>query len=478
MPTSGPRFPSTVTSAIPSGEYNNRPWSNTSNATASNNSYAICSLVDGNVSDELRLTGYGFTIPTNSTISGITITLEGRSYDGAYIVTHSVQLLLDGSPVGNPLSNFQPPQQWNFIEDSTFTFGSSTSLWGRTWTAAEINATSFGVALRARSEGANAAWVDTVTITVAYTESSPESEPTVGFITLERAKQHCVGADSGHDALLNALILAVGSAIDRYCRRRFAHANYDELYDGDSTERLLLRHYPITAVHSVQYDPQPALEIRNTSGATQSATAQVLATGLRLVRITSSGTTNTTAGLTWTANPTVQSLATAINSLSAAGWEARVLPPFADARPDDLFVDLDPGNAAEGATVSCRNTWAALVLWRKTLSCCAFDPRGWLVHAGHAVDLHLPGGWLYGWEGPLRAWRVRYSAGYRTIPEDVQEACAQWVAWLWQQTRRDPSLRSQSSTTGTTASYQTYLDPRSPPPAVAGLLAPYRRRSV
>jgi hypothetical protein len=45
-----------------------------------------------------------------------------------------------------------------------------------------------------------------------------------------------------------------------------------------------------------------------------------------------------------------------------------------------------------------------------------------------------------GWGGGINYWRVIYTAGYATVPEDVQEACAQWVAALFWQSKRDPGL--------------------------------------
>ncbi|HKQ88599.1 MAG TPA: hypothetical protein VJS43_17710, partial [Candidatus Acidoferrales bacterium] len=48
------------------------------------------------------------------------------------------------------------------------------------------------------------------------------------------------------------------------------------------------------------------------------------------------------------------------------------------------------------------------------------------------------------WDGGVHHWRVRYSAGYSAVPDDVQEACAQWVAALFWQTKRDPGLESET----------------------------------
>jgi hypothetical protein len=57
----------------------------------------------------------------------------------------------------------------------------------------------------------------------------------------------------------------------------------------------------------------------------------------------------------------------------------------------------------------------------------------------------------------VQRYRVRYTAGYSSIPTDVQEATAQWVAALFWQTKDNP------------AAY-----PAVPTGEVRFLLAPYR----
>src|SRR5262249_27396420 len=99
---------------------------------------------------------------------------------------------------------------------------------------------------------------------------------------------------------------------------------------------------------------------------------------------------------------------------------------------------------------------------------------------------------IYDWPSifyPLPVWqigreyRVQYTAGYAAIPDDVQEACAGWVAWLFELTKRDPAYRSQSSvpassdTTDPTVSY-SYEPLQGPPAHVAAILDLYRKRLI
>ncbi len=53
-------------------------WSNAAQVVASDNSYATVSVNDGQVSNNLQCTGYGFAIHAAATITGVTVKVENR----------------------------------------------------------------------------------------------------------------------------------------------------------------------------------------------------------------------------------------------------------------------------------------------------------------------------------------------------------------------------------------------------------------
>src|SRR5262249_61998636 len=67
----------------------------------------------------------------------------------------------------------------------------------------------------------------------------------------------------------------------------------------------------------------------------------------------------------------------------------------------------------------------------------------------------------WGWLPGVDNYRVVYTAGYATVPEEVQEACAQWVAHLFWQSKENPAVH-----------------PDSPTSTVAILLDHYRRQTA
>ena len=73
-----------------------------------------------------------------------------------------------------------------------------------------------------------------------------------------------------------------------------------------------------------------------------------------------------------------------------------------------------------------------------------WDPRGWLLRAIPYTDPELLHPEDLIWPVGIANFRVQYTAGYTTVPEAVQEACARWVALMWNLTQRDPGLAGQS----------------------------------
>jgi hypothetical protein len=175
-------------------------WINGSNAQTSNNSYA--NLQWSNAINQIQpdpLTGNGYTnylvctqlasaIPAGATINGITIKLERFNGEGGETLTitdSAIYLTKDGTnTVG---SNKSSGATWGVTDPNSLsaTFGSSSDLWGTTFTAAEINASTFGVMISPNLNfstgtgvGANVD-IDQVVIDINYTTSGVTSRRAV-----------------------------------------------------------------------------------------------------------------------------------------------------------------------------------------------------------------------------------------------------------------------------------------------------------
>jgi hypothetical protein len=150
-------------------------WSNPGNITTAGSPYATASLTTSANSEYLEGTGYGFSIPTNATISGIQVTINRQSSantGGNSINDVTVSLIKGGTITG---SNKATTTDWP-TSLGTATYGGTSDLWGTTWTPADINASNFGVALSAVNQSSfssRTATVDYMQISVTYTAPLP-----------------------------------------------------------------------------------------------------------------------------------------------------------------------------------------------------------------------------------------------------------------------------------------------------------------
>jgi hypothetical protein len=166
--TVGPNYPSTGANVTGVGTI---AWSSPGNALTDNGSYATIGLTNVNeTSNYLQTTNYGFAIPSGAQINGIEVIINRfqNSTTGTSISDNVVQLIKGGSVVG---TNNASSTEWPTSSSSTATYGGTSELWGTTWTAAEINASNFGVALSAISGTTSdrTGSVDYISVRVTYT---------------------------------------------------------------------------------------------------------------------------------------------------------------------------------------------------------------------------------------------------------------------------------------------------------------------
>jgi hypothetical protein len=261
----------------------------------------------------------------------------------------------------------------------------------------------------------------------------------IDLITNARARVALPSAaNSGSDdTSINTLITACSRAIMRYCKRAFVSDTYDELYSGRAERQLFLRNYPIQSVQSVRYRPVTVMKITNNQSSTTTvqARAEVLQTGLRLTRVTSGVKTQTTSGLTFSSYVTIATLGAQVNSVDGGNWswvsQGYDNWPSADLYcPNGSTTDYTEGNAGQGALQCVNGSYAELKMHTYELQGWQVNERqGGLLRAIPYTDPELLHPEDLIWPIGVNNFRVQYTAGYSTIPEDLQEACAQLVAY-------------------------------------------------
>lgn len=139
-------------------------WTGAGNAAASDNSYATSILLLGQITNYLKATGFGFSIPQGATIMGITVNIERSTTVLNATHDNSIRLVKGGVIAGDEkaVAGLWP------TSDAVATYGSASDLWGQTWTPNDINSANFGVVLSAIADIAGTAQIDFVSIVVTY----------------------------------------------------------------------------------------------------------------------------------------------------------------------------------------------------------------------------------------------------------------------------------------------------------------------
>lgn len=144
-------------------------WTSATNAIVSDNIYATSVLLLGQITNYLKATNFGFSIPSDATITGITVKIERSSNTLNATHDNSVKLTVSGATTGNDKAD--AGTEWP-TSDTVATYGTATDLWGGTWTPSQINDSTFGVEVSAIADLAGTAQIDYVSITVDYTGSN------------------------------------------------------------------------------------------------------------------------------------------------------------------------------------------------------------------------------------------------------------------------------------------------------------------
>lgn len=249
-------------------------------------------------------------------------------------------------------------------------------------------------------------------------------------ITAPAFQSLCASSPSAVEALVNA----ASTAIRAECKRRFTQGTYTEYYSGTIPERdrlqeLVLAEYPIVSISRLAGASDTALNVAQTDTVTnQRATVATNTAGVTVMRI-ASGVIYSNF-FPYSEYPTIAALATAIADLGA-GWATVPQTPYA------LWPSADL-RAMQGA-VTCLGEGIGTGLeifteditemaWNGQMFGAFGDTYGWRLNPTAAI---IAGSFP---TGTLNI-RVDYVGGYAIIPEDLQQATAQYAWEIFQATR-------------------------------------------
>lgn len=173
--------------AVDSAAIGTVAWSNPTNVLLNNPATpATAAMTLGAISHRLQVTGFGFAIPSNSTVIKINVTL-GRTTTAGLIKDNEVCLKKAGVIQNAAGQNLANAGDWP-TGTSNPAYGSAQGapLWNNTWTPSDINNANFGVSLSVTGDGTDTAGYFFVGVVVTY----------VGATTV------CTGAPHGASDLI------------------------------------------------------------------------------------------------------------------------------------------------------------------------------------------------------------------------------------------------------------------------------------
>lgn len=163
MTTTGPNLTGTGANDAAVGTI---AWATPTNITVEDGSEAAASVTASGITNYIKGTNFGFSIPSGDTINGITVEFKKRAQTATRITDVTVSIVKGGSVVGDNKADLVT--FWSTTL-GWVSYGGAADLWGTTWTDTDINASNFGVVLNCtNASGTVGARVDAIRITITH----------------------------------------------------------------------------------------------------------------------------------------------------------------------------------------------------------------------------------------------------------------------------------------------------------------------
>lgn len=140
-------------------------WTSPGNITTAGTPYATVALGILGTSNYIKATNYGFGIPANATIAGISVAVNRQASSTSFGMSdNEVRMIKNNVIIGTDKG---VGTTWPTAL-TVANYGGVTDLWGTTWNPSDINNGNFGVALSVTTQGNRTATVDYIRVTVSY----------------------------------------------------------------------------------------------------------------------------------------------------------------------------------------------------------------------------------------------------------------------------------------------------------------------
>ncbi|MCI4463701.1 MAG: hypothetical protein JHC30_05990 [Caldisericum sp.] len=150
-------------------------WQNLNNISADDNVYATC-LIPSSASD-FQIIAYNFGFSVSGTINGISVKLKVyASVESSIYLDYVIFGFWNGTSF-TPKGNSNSYVDYWHTTDNYIIIGSSSDLWGTTWTPDDINNPQFGISIYVNNDDSSdqTAYIDYVEVTITYTPPAGSS---------------------------------------------------------------------------------------------------------------------------------------------------------------------------------------------------------------------------------------------------------------------------------------------------------------
>lgn len=257
------------------------------------------------------------------------------------------------------------------------------------------------------------------------------------LVSLADAKAYMGVGTSGDDALIERLINAESTRIERYCDRNFRKQSYRESYNGSGQRRLRLRNFPVISVTRVAIGSKLAFTVTSDTSTDLRAIVEVRDNRLDLTRHASDGTkTETHFEFTASGKETAQGLVNHINATT--GYDATL---STNCLSQDLFRTGGVNVMLSSAQIYFPDRDDIPYRIHDDRATLEFVDTADMLFFGKRTDAGLPMPETFA--GIL----VEYDAGYdglTAIPADLAQACIELVQFAYSNKAENPTMQSES----------------------------------
>ncbi len=236
---------------------------------------------------------------------------------------------------------------------------------------------------------------------------------------------------STDDAVLEKAIDRATARIESYIGRQVMSRTYAEWRNGCGVDTIRLHQWPVTQVTNVWTGNKAAIVIGATSGYLRASVSVNQETGTPALVTT----TTSTAGVTSSTSHDFASLPTTSDLVTGG---ILTVPGFTASLTTNLrSVQLRPRAGADAVLA--------------TVTLFAADTASEYTYDYDTGRLSIDPSWWAQWPmdrgtmpDAVKSVLVEYTAGYATVPDDLEQACIEIAAMMYRDRRRDSGLASES----------------------------------